>query len=55
MFSEKEAAHYLKCSVGLLRKWRRYGRGPAIVRLGRLVRYRQEDLVAFVEANIHER
>jgi len=34
----------------LLRKWRLLGSGPAFSKLGRLVRYRQEDLATFVEA-----
>lgn len=51
MLDEKGAAHYLGCSVGLLRKWRLFGNGPAFSKLGRLVRYREEDLVAFVAAN----
>ena len=47
LLDEKGAAAYLGCSVGLMRKWRLFDSGPAFCKLGRLVRYRQEDLVAF--------
>jgi len=51
MLNERQAADYLKCSVGMMRKLRRFGNGPAFCKLGRLVRYRVEDLATFVEAN----
>jgi hypothetical protein len=51
VYNEKDAAQMLGCSVGLLRKWRLFGEGPAFCKIGKLVRYRQEDLVAFVTAN----
>jgi hypothetical protein len=51
MFTEKDAAEYLKCSTGWLRKMRLYGGGPPYVKIGRMVRYRQEDLAEFVVAN----
>jgi len=51
MLDEKAAAQVLGCSPGLLRKWRLLGQGPAFCKLGRLVRYREEDLAAFAEAN----
>ncbi|MDN5796724.1 MAG: helix-turn-helix domain-containing protein [Intrasporangium sp.] len=34
-----------------LRRWRCQGRGPACVRVGRLVRYRVSDLAAWAEAH----
>jgi hypothetical protein len=51
LLDEKYAAQYLGCSIGMMRKWRLFGNGPAFCKLGRLVRYRQEDLTAFVEAS----
>lgn len=51
MLNEKQAAQYLGCSVGMMRKWRLLGNGPAFSKLGRLVRYSEADLAAFVEAN----
>ena len=52
LLNEQEAAKYLACSVGLLRKWRLFGGGPKYSKLGRLVRYRDDDLIAFAEQNI---
>ena len=51
LLNEKQAATYLKCSVGLMRKWRLFGHGPAYCRIGRLVRYREADLATFIEAS----
>ena len=51
VLNEHEAASMLGCSAALLRKWRRLGDGPSYSKLGRLVRYRQEDIQAFLEAH----
>ena len=51
LFDERSAANVLSCSVALLRKWRLFHEGPAYCKIGRLVRYRQEDLNAFLEAH----
>jgi hypothetical protein len=51
MKNEKEAAVILGCTVSALRKWRLLGRGPAYVKVGRLVRYGEADLAAFLDAN----
>lgn len=50
LVDEKTAADMMSCSVALLRKWRSRGGGPTVVRIGRLVRYQQTDLLAFIEA-----
>lgn len=51
LYNEHEAARMISCSVALLRKWRLFGEGPAYVKIGRLVRYRQDDLTAFLESH----
>jgi hypothetical protein len=51
MCDEQEAAELLGCSVALLRKWRVTREGPAFCKLGRLVRYAEADLLAFLNAN----
>ena len=51
MMDERAAASVIGCSVALLRKWRLFGEGPAYCKLGRLVRYRHEDLDAFLAAH----
>ena len=43
-----EAATYLGLAVSTLNKWRCHGGGPVFIKLGRAVRYRQEDLDQFV-------
>ena len=48
VFDERRAAALLGCSIALMRKWRLFGEGPAYCKIGRLVRYRQEDLAAFL-------
>lgn len=44
----REAAKYLGLSSSTLNKWRCHGGGPEFLKLGRAVRYRFEDLDAFV-------
>lgn len=46
LLDAKSAAEYLGCSAGLLLKWRLFGGGPTFCKFGRLVRYREEDLVS---------
>lgn len=48
----KQAAHILGLSVRTLERHRLAGTGPRYVRLGRLVRYRQQDLADFVDRNL---
>ncbi len=52
LFDQKRAAHFLGLSVRTLERHRLAGTGPRYVRLGRLVRYRQQDLADFVERNL---
>jgi len=51
LLNERQAAEMIGCSVALTRKWRRLGEGPSYCKIGRLVRYRAEDINAFLEAN----
>lgn len=51
LIDEKQAAEILGCTVSAMRKWRTLGKGPAYCRVGRLVRYSEADLSAFMEAN----
>ena len=48
---ETEAAKRIGVSKALMRKWRLYGAGPVYMKLGRLVRYSQEDLNDFLTVN----
>ena len=51
MKNEKEAAVILGCSVAALRKWRLLRKGPTYCKVGRLVRYADTDLTAYLNAN----
>jgi predicted DNA-binding transcriptional regulator AlpA len=49
LLTERETAERLRCTEAALRRWRRERRGPRWVKLGRLVRYKEGDLEAFIE------
>jgi hypothetical protein len=49
VLNEREAAALVGCSVALMRKWRLFDEGPAYCKIGRLVRYRLEDLTVFLD------
>ena len=51
LLTEKVAARLLAVSNRTLQTWRFRGIGPAFVRAGRAVRYRQTDLDAWISAN----
>lgn len=48
----REAAGYLGLATSTLNKWRCHGGGPQFLKLGRAVRYRQDDLDRFLETRI---
>jgi len=43
-----QAAQYLGLAISTLNKWRCHGGGPTYIKMGRAVRYKQEDLDRFV-------
>ncbi len=49
LLTEVEAAELLALSAKTLRRWRWAGQGPEFVKLGGAVRYRAEDIAAFIE------
>jgi predicted DNA-binding transcriptional regulator AlpA len=51
--NQKEAATLLGVSTRTLERHRVTGTGPRFTKLGRLVRYRQQDLADFVDRNLH--
>jgi hypothetical protein len=55
LLDEKEAASLLNCSVAFLRRCRLFRTGPSFVRVGRLVRYRVEDLAAYIEIRLEKK
>lgn len=50
MLTTEKAAAYLGLAVATLEAWRVRGGGPVFRKLGRAVRYRQEDLETFLNA-----
>lgn len=49
-----DVARFLGTAPKLLAQWRYEGRGPQYVKVGRLVRYRWDDVQAWVDANLHQ-
>lgn len=49
MLDQPSTAEYLDVSERTLEDWRQKKRGPAYVRIGRLIRYRQSDLDAWLK------
>lgn len=52
MLTTREAAKRLRLQKSTLEAWRCRGGGPVFVRLGRAVRYRNEDLNDFINKNL---
>jgi excisionase family DNA binding protein len=52
ILTQDEAAQLLGLSPRTLERHRMAGTGPRFSRLGRLIRYRETDLVEFVERNL---
>lgn len=48
---ESQAAELLKLSCRTLQAWRPLGIGPPYVRVGRAIRYRRGDLIAWIKQN----
>ena len=51
LLTENEASEILNCTKAALRRWRRERRGPDFIKIGRLVRYRESDLLDFIDIN----
>jgi DNA-binding transcriptional MerR regulator len=52
LLDETPAAEQLGLPPRTLRTWRSRGKGPPFVRLGKRVKYRPQDLRAFVEQRL---
>lgn len=48
LLTEQEISKRLAVSLASLRRWRVLGKGPAFIKVGSLVRYRPEDLDAWL-------
>ncbi len=49
LLSRQEAAEYLHVSIKFLEKHALSGDGPPFIKIGRLARYRQSDLEAYIQ------
>lgn len=49
--TDREAAKILGLGVQTLRNYRHVCKGPAYIKLGRAIRYREADLLAYIEKN----
>lgn len=49
LYDTREAARLLGLSDQTLRLWRCTGGGPAFIRVGRSIRYRESDLVEWLD------
>lgn len=55
LLTEDEAAAFLKVQPATLATWRVRGRpNLPFVRVGRCVRYRQQDLIAFIDNHVRQ-
>lgn len=54
LLDETRAAKILTVEVGTLRNWRCSGKGPRYTTIGRLIRYRPQDLLSFVESGLRQ-
>lgn len=52
LLSDREVADACAISVATLRKWRSQGRGPRFLKIGALVRYRPEDICAWIDGQV---
>lgn len=50
LLNETEVAKKLRVSLACLRRWRLEKRGPVFLKIGQLVRYRHEDLDAWLQS-----
>ena len=50
-YAERDAAEYLVVSVKTLQRWRYVGRGPAFLKLEKLIRYQKSSLDRYLTSN----
>jgi predicted DNA-binding transcriptional regulator AlpA len=49
LYNEREVSKMLSLSLPTLRRWRAMGSGPKHLKLGESVRYREVDIVAYLD------
>lgn len=54
LLNNDQTADLLGVSRRTLPVWRIQGRGPNFIKIGKLVRYKREEIDAWIDANTHE-
>ncbi len=54
LLSTGDAAKVLNCQPQTLNRWRHEGKGPRYFKVGRLVRYSEDELKQWVDNNSHQ-
>lgn len=49
--TRQQVAEYTQTSIPTLARWAAEGKGPKFIRLGSAVRYRRDDVLAWIEAS----
>jgi excisionase family DNA binding protein len=50
LWTIEDVASYLQIAKGTLRKWRQEGKGPPVTMVGGAIRYRPDDVEAWLDA-----
>jgi len=50
LLNEHDVARITNMSIATIRRWRLFGRGPRYIKIGAAVRYKLEDLSAWLES-----
>jgi predicted DNA-binding transcriptional regulator AlpA len=50
LLTERDIAHLISMSVASVRRWRLLRQGPKYIKIGAAVRYKPEDISAWLEA-----
>jgi predicted DNA-binding transcriptional regulator AlpA len=50
LLNEHDVAHIIGLSVSTVRRWRVFGQGPKYLKIGSAVRYKPEDISAWLES-----
>lgn len=52
LWTARDVADYLKVSTNTLQNWRCAGQGPMFLKLGKAVRYRYADVIAWATGSV---
>lgn len=55
LYNSEDLSDFLGTTPGTLAQWRFHGKGPRFVKIGRNVRYRASDVLAWLDDQTRER